>query len=286
MALSRVFVVQDRQRQAMRGQDVLTMRMCLPAILFVLVSSWSYGKTPGPGVSTDKPNNQNANPQKNPDTEQRGTDQAPFVIKVLPAPPSEPKSTPDASQEKHKSSDWDWWWDKSPEILIALFTLGLWCATYQLVRDAKKTSKRQLRAYISLVKAIQVNSTIRQELPAYAVTVRNSGQTPAYSIKSWRGMGIQKHPLTSRLSPPQDPVDDADVVLGNGTEMSNTDESRTPFSQAEMDDVRSGKAAIYYWGRYEYSDCFDQGHFTSFCLFQTEPSGGILRYSHIGNDAD
>ena len=260
-----------------------TMRICFLAILCFLVPGLSYGQTPGPGVSTDKPNNQNTNPQKNPETDQPGTDQSPFIVKVLTTTPSEPPPTPDASQEKHKPPDWDWWWDKTPEIFIALFTLMLFIATRRLVTGADDTARRQLRAYISVVKAFQVDN---HDLTAYATNIRNSGQTPAYAIKCWRGIGIQKHPLTSRLSPPAGHTPDTDVVLGNGAELGFNDEIRPQFSPREMGNVKTGKAAIYVWGRIEYLDCFERKHFTDFCLFQTEPGGGPLMHSHIGNDAD
>lgn len=262
------------------------MRICFLAILCFLVTGLSYGQAPTPGVATNKPNNQNANPHKQPEADQRGTDQAPFVVKALPSQACEPAPTTHANQEKHKSPDWDWWWDKIPEIMIALFTLLLFIATRRLVTGAEETARQQLRAYLSVVKSIQVENTVNPELPAYATSIRNSGQTPAYATTSWWGIGIQKHPLTSRLGPPPNPTPDSDVILGNGAEQGFKEEVREQFGQQERDDVRTGKAAIYVWGRIEYRDCFNRKHFTNFCLFQTDPAGGILRYSHIGNDAD
>ena len=170
--------------------------------------------------------------------------------------------------------------------LLFTATLFLYCATRSLVTGAEETARRQLRAYISLVKAIQVENTVNPGLAAYATTIRNSGQTPAYEITSWWGIGVQKHPLTGRLGPPPNPTPGSDVILGNGAEQGNKEEVRTQFSPREMQDVRSGVAAIYVWGRIEYRDCFNHRHFTNFCLFQTDPVGGILRYSRIGNDAD
>lgn len=159
------------------------MRIGFLSILFLLVASWSYGQTPIPGISTDKPNKQNANPQKKPKADQRGTDQVPFVVKVLPSQPSEPPPPPPAKQEEQKTTNWDWWWDKSPEIMIALFTLALFLATRNLVKGADQNAERQLRPYVALHITAEGFPPSAPDRFAVYLVVTNAGKTWARHLK-------------------------------------------------------------------------------------------------------
>jgi hypothetical protein len=242
-----------------------------------------YGQAPTPPVNADKPKQQTINPHKQSSPEQRGTEQAPMVIKILP--PTESKE-PTANPDPHENDMTHWaeqWLQHWPEILLALFTLGLWVATAQLVSGAKDTARRQLRAYISITSVRKVPNTLNASLPAYEIDFRNSGQTPAYAIKTWRAIGTSRKPLLEPLAPPPDGVRDTDVALGIGAKQSMKIEKSSPISQRESDEWGAGTAALYVWGKVEYSDVFKKQHFTNFCLYE---SGGKMNYSPIGNDAD
>ncbi len=173
--------------------------------------------------------------------------------------------------------------DHSPEIILALATLGFWCATRQLVVGADKTAKRQLRAYLCVTHVARVKAT-KPDGYAFEIKFLNSGQTPAYAIKTWRGIGVDNFPLAAKLPAPPTPTPATDVALGNGAIHTFTCERVIPFTQTENDLIRAGKAAIYFWGRIEYLDVFKESHFTNFCLSYRKPDG--LIHSEIGNDAD
>jgi hypothetical protein len=180
---------------------MLTMRTCFLAVLYLLVASWSYGQTPTPGVSADKPNKQNTDPQEKPEADQRGTDKTPFIIKVLPSQPSEPPPAPHTNQEKQKTTDWDWWSDKSPEILIALFTLFLWLATRRLVKGADETAERQLRPYVALHITAEGYPPSAPDRFAVYLVVTNAGKTWARHLK------IQFAMIPQEYSDGSDPFD-------------------------------------------------------------------------------
>lgn len=263
-------------------QGMLSMRICFLAILFVLVSSWSYGETPSPGVSTNKPNNKNTNPQKNPEPDQRGTDQAPFVVKVHPAPPSEPPPAPDANKEKYKSPEWDWWWDKSPEILIALFTLCLWLATRKLVKDADETAKKELRAYVGIerVRIIDFDDNFPHR---GQFIIQNFGKTMAMNTNIWiNGVMTDKDIFHFPLEDKD--IKSTTVVMPN--ESIGGIEQNLPRHPRNIANTADITKSFYLWGRIEYKDVFGKPHWTIFRFrsyrraHYPDEGGGSITYGH------
>jgi hypothetical protein len=66
--------------------------------------------------------------------------------------------------------------------LLFLATVALWLATRNLVRGAERTSEQQLRAYVytetTPLRLDQANLGVE-------TLIKNSGQTPAYEVRSW-----------------------------------------------------------------------------------------------------
>lgn len=108
-----------------------------------------YGQTPTPGELAQKPKQQSTAPQRNPTIDQRGTENSPLLIKIIPTPSIEP---PANEKQSDAPKVWwnreEWWSEHIVEILLAVATVLLWIATRELVRGAEKTAERQLRAYI------------------------------------------------------------------------------------------------------------------------------------------
>ncbi len=77
-------------------------------VFWILLNSLPlYGESPTPGVTTDKPNQQNANPKKQSKTDENVAEQKPVVVTVSPSQTSEPPTAPPTKQEKQESTDWD-----------------------------------------------------------------------------------------------------------------------------------------------------------------------------------
>jgi hypothetical protein len=80
-------------------------------ILFVAVTmlapgSHSYGQTPADQAPNNEPPKTHAtDANQPPSNNQRGTDQSPLVIKILPPPQSEQQSTPKAAAQKNQTTD-------------------------------------------------------------------------------------------------------------------------------------------------------------------------------------
>jgi len=200
----------------------------LCACLLVTVSS--YGQTPTPVVPTDKPNQHNSSPHENPATDTRGTEETPLIIKVLP-PANNEEPTNNSSKNK-KSESADWWWDKSPEILLALATIGLWIVTWQLVKGAQDTAKRQLRAYVWLDTFIKPYPSVNPDCYAVSLIVTNGGKTWA------RNLTIQKDMIQQELGDESDPFDLMEQPIGLPMVLGPGQTHELQFGVVERPDVQ------------------------------------------------
>ena len=116
----------------------MIMRWLLLALALIFSSAYSqeYG------------NKSSSNNKQTPSAEKRGTDEHPFTVQILPSKDAERGA---AEEKRHKD-------EKAEEDrklttaticlavltgILALFTGGLWWATYRLGKDAKATSDRQ-----------------------------------------------------------------------------------------------------------------------------------------------
>jgi hypothetical protein len=133
------------------------------------------------------------------------------------------------------------------------------------LRLSSETAQRQLRAYIfiegGVVRALKTNagrSLIRVEF-----ITKNSGQTPAYSFKSWAKLEI----LDATIEPLYDTpkmVDQSFDTIGPGT-------TREAFLSKEItnDDfarICNRNQIVRVWGRYEYKDAFEAPRYFNFFL--------------------
>jgi hypothetical protein len=104
-------------------------------------------------------------------------------------------------------ADWDFW--------VAITTLALVFPAWLTIVYARRTSERQLRAYVNIVSA---RITYNDELDIWESRIeqRNVGQTPAYDVRIFGVLELAEWPLDeSKLKPIND--EDADAsryVLG------------------------------------------------------------------------
>jgi hypothetical protein len=168
-------------------------------------------------------------------------------------------------------------------VAIALFTLTLWIATRDLVRDAEDTKERQLRAYVyadtAADRVIHIKVGVNTSV---AFNIKNCGQTPARNVRV-RGKvafyELPQHKTTPELVPY-----DSKTIIHPGThielQMTATDET----TAADVAGMRSGTRKLYIVGVIDYKDVFGSPQWTSFKLVAAD-SGGRVTYCEDGNDA-
>lgn len=140
--------------------------------------------------------NQGQSAQQPATTDQRGTDQSPFIVKVLPTEDTEAKAKQEAADRAAKDA-----LDANTIrlgiaaitvaflqfIAIGIQAIFLWRAVKVSERAAKSATKSadavesQLRAYVS---GKPEYMTVRDAVITIQYQTKNSGQTPAYRIRN------------------------------------------------------------------------------------------------------
>jgi hypothetical protein len=165
---------------------------------------------------------------------------------------------------------WFGWWRNPPDrfaALIAIFTAGLfgatyglWDATKELVKDARETSERQLRAYVGLQ---SMEATVYPfEKGGFVVLAhaeaRNFGQTPAYR------MTVQANATVD--VPTAIPFDEAQGTAKSAGAMTAFKDVGFQISQTKIitaedaQAIRNQKKIIFFWGAIKYRDAFGKDH--------------------------
>lgn len=187
------------------------------------------------------------------------------------------------------------WWHKFWFDPIATFTGALFIATAALIftgwlqwRETRNTAKRQLRAYVCIVKSGRVPNVQNPAFFTFHVQANNSGQTPAYDVGSWIGGKLREFPLIGDLGQPDpDFIESKSVIAPDGDFfMSKT--ITTPLTPEESAAITDRTKAIYIYGRIEYRDAFKERRYTNFRLmYHGERGDGIgLKHHKDGNNAD
>jgi hypothetical protein len=161
----------------------------------------------------------------------------------------------------------------------------------------KAGSKRQLRAYVYPDNAGLVDGTMltppqenRRNEPGITMLLKNSGQTPAYEVRSWANINIIEPINESRLEIPK-----LSSALSNNNVGSNGMISKAVWfgralTSGEIEDIEKGVKAIYLFGRIEYRDVFKKDRFTNFRLFYSGKfpvkEGMNFYYCQKGNESD
>jgi hypothetical protein len=84
-------------------------------------------------------------------------------------------------------------------IILALSTIFLWGATADLVHDAKDASRRQLRAYISIIPKDVMNWNNQPHRVGVQIHIKNHGRTPGFNIRYNFSMLVLDNPLPTNF---------------------------------------------------------------------------------------
>ncbi|MGI4830653.1 MAG: hypothetical protein ACRYFU_21035 [Janthinobacterium lividum] len=156
------------------------------------------------------------------------------------------------------------------------------------------TARKQLRAYICL-SGSTVRVTKDRTIEA-RILVKNVGQTPAYSIRSWSLPLFDDYPLTNELEPPPpDLFDGAGILPPQGQGFVEV----PPLVNVPIDTLErlAGLTfALYVFGEVSYADIYGKRHVLRFRLVFGGPAGvqtiansdgsriGELSMDKIGNE--
>lgn len=136
-------------------------------------------------------------------------------------------------------------------------------ATKDSVEVARTTAERQLRAYVFPISVRLLDFAIGSA-PRAEITIKNTGQTPAYDctvIASIYRIGL---PLVGAFPNPDVPTRMSAGSVGPGMERHPKPSLTKALSEDDHTAVREGKEAIFVFGRVNYVDAFGKPRFTNF----------------------
>jgi len=238
-------------------------------------------------------------------------------------PPPEPSKGKEASESKSQAVSGNKNIDpadnfalrlKKPEWVIVYITaaytivsLATLLVIWKQVWLTKDTARRQLRAYVVVERGIIGNVTNpipspREKIetvarildpqagPTAQITIKNTGQTPAYELVHWGDICVQDFPLTGKL-PPMPPREAKFwTVMGPGIVEVKTLRLRQPLTEEQVQGLHNGTMAIYCHGEIDYRDAFKTRRVTRYRCMYSSAGGRIgvntdLIYCDDGNDA-
>lgn len=171
---------------------------------------------------------------------------------------------------------------------VAVFTAILAVFTFMLVKDAKETSRKELRAYLKIATAEPCNVFNGPEETSVTLTLENVGKTPARRVIVQAAMDVVEFPLTTELIPERLSEDTA-VAVCHPTQTMNYDvflhRELTPIELSQIRTPSSTRRLCIY-GRVDYVDIFDRERWTTFRIFSDVVRGQtVFTPAGEGNDA-
>ncbi len=273
-------------KPGIRCAEIRLMSLIVRAALTISLASAAHGATPAsPKASEPHSASQQATPPRS------GTESDPLVVNVKTLPQPSQAELEDRAAERKEKTDSDWWLIKLTgglvvaTIALAIVTTFLWIATRRLVIDAKESSQRQLRAYVSVDTEHMTDSAGNTIPNRHGFVITNHGQTPAHELEHWTQLGVSEFPLKQGLGEPgQDRLIVKTVVHPGNDRLIIED---MPLLPEELVAIEAGTHAWYAWGCVNYTDVFGQGHSTKFCFFVNKDALVMQRWAHYkeGNEA-
>jgi hypothetical protein len=184
------------------------------------------------------------------------------------------------------------------EIALGALTVGLAQAIALIwtVWLAGRTAQRQLRAYVvPETYDLLSGAVLNPPQPAYAndpaveLVIKNTGQTPAYKVRTHAQLSVIAANAESSLIVPPMQLEQYSILGPNVSSRIFRRLNRNLTPQ-EIAGIQTGAMAIYLYGRTEYVDAFKRRRFTTFRMRYsgqwplTAVSG--MNFATEGNDGD
>ena len=220
----------------------------------------------------------------------------PFVARTNPNDQTEPARVANATNQNSRSDD-AWWhysgaWIAIFTIVLTGSTIGLWVSNERVLYHARKSSERQLRAYVYVSETTGKEAANSLEL---SIDIKNFGQTPAYDVAvyihsgeaEWPDNDMPPHTIEELVQSATDFRPTFNLAPGHVT--TNSFEARDPRLSEAISRAKIGKYAIFLYGLLTYRDAFGFTRNTRFRYVYNNVAmrnGGKLPYARNGNIAD
>lgn len=138
-------------------------------------------------------------------------------------------------------------------------------------------ARRQLRAYVFPDQANLIWQGTAKPTTA-EITIKNSGQTPAYRVSTATMTGVREYPLRGALSVPS--VTSKPTVIPPGSSATLSDTMVQPLTADQLKAIQNGTQAVYAFGEIAYADAFGECRITRYRFYYY--GGGTGNGSRVG----
>jgi hypothetical protein len=154
--------------------------------------------------------------------------------------------------------------------LLGLATIFLVIGVRFQIRDARDSSERRLRAYVSVMPSA-IKRMTSNEVFHFSFTLMNAGVTPAYLVQHDGVLCVVEHPLPDGFPFPKvSPGRQSKLMVPPRTPIAGHLLAAQKFTKAEIIEIFEGKAQegrrLYVFGHIDYIDIFRQKRWTRFCF--------------------
>ena len=169
-------------------------------------------------------------------------------------------------------------------VVMAIFTIALSASTYLLWKSGKKHSERELRAYVHIDEA---NIELKQNGIEAAISVKNAGQTPAYDFNVIATLDYYEIPRT-KFEPYGTEGENSKGTVGPGIPVNIERCYPRALTTEQAQAIREHKFALFFYGRMEYRDAFENNRYTNFRFIGRFNARGKLFWDACedGNDSN
>jgi len=184
--------------------------------------------------------------------------------------------------------------------ILAAATVVLAFGSIWQTCTSRDTEERQLRAYVcvgidsSVITSTRVVGDSVVDTYYRTLTIKNTGQTPAYNLTSRYRTELAQWFSGDQLSPiPANNATASKATLNPGAGV-NIPNSKLwtgiEFNPTAANLINDSMVGIFTWGQITYQDAFGDWHFTNFkYAFARSPSEPAISYTNVwrsGNDAN
>jgi len=268
-----------------------------PLLALVLLQNPSPSPAP-PTTERRPPNQKSESTKQQTDTEQRGSEQSPFVIKILPSEQTQKESRSDSEKQPSNPTN-SWSLSDKIAVIASIVAFLQFVALVCTIAVISRIGQRQLRAYVLPENSgiLEGNMLVppqpaKANIPGVGMLIKNGGFTPAFSVISFAQIAVILviNENTALVVPPIPQQLQFPLTLGAGSNFSKALWFSRALTAQEIIDIGNGIQAIYLYGRSEYMDIFRKRHFTNFRLhymgqFPPLPTA-YFNFSQGGNSAD
>jgi hypothetical protein len=179
---------------------------------------------------------------------------------------------------------------KYGEWLLFAATMGLWWATWRLVKGADETSERQLRAYVSVEAGAMFRQSKRKRLKfEFRPIIVNNGTTPAKDVRVVSFIRNVPPAIPDNFDYRLSHITGSVTTIGPRQSRFHSVVASRNLTIAELREIQGGTNVFHAYGTVIYTDIFGISRTTnfSFIIFPGKSSqAAVWHYTAKNNDAD